>query len=196
MSFPFSEAKVGSRVTYQKPARRDQIRRRLKDALLSEPPPSLHAVARSLRMSSSTQLVKIEPELSCELSQLEQSWRERKEAAIRAIFRTQFDSEKPLSLERFCKSHGISYWVIRREYPDLRDAYISRFRTLQKEMRAVRATARVIAVAEAVNKIRSSGEYPSVGRVKSISPELKPAGWDEIQAAIGLADLSSQRNKS
>lgn len=196
MSFPFSEAKSRGRVTYQQTARSNQIRNRLNDALLSEPPPSLHAVAKSLNMSSSTWLREIEPELTRQLTHVGQKWEEKQEAAIRAVFEAPFDSERPLSLERFCRSRGISYSVIRRDYPDIKDAYSARFRMLRLEAAKVRATARIIAVAEAVNKIRRHGDYPSVDRVKSTSPELKAAGWDEIQAAIRSADLISQRKKS
>ncbi len=195
MSFPFPEVKSRSRVTYQETARRIQIRNRLENALLSEPPPSLHAVAKSLRMSNSTQLREIEPELSRQLAQLGQQWEENQKAAIRAAFEAPFDTERLLSLEKFCRTHGISYSVIRRGYPDIKNAYTSRFRDLRREAKAARSTKRLIAVAEAVNKIRRIGEYPSVGRVKSMNQELKAAGWDEIQAAIRSAGSVSQRKE-
>jgi hypothetical protein len=155
---PISEAKSKNRVTYEPTARRNQIKKQLEEALSMEPPPSLHEVAASLRMSSSTRLREIEPELSSRLTHVNQIWNGRQDAAIRAIFDKPFDPEEPLSLERFCKRHGISYWVVRRKDPDLRNAYFSRFQALRKKAKEVRANARAIAVAEAVDKIRWRGE--------------------------------------
>jgi AraC-like DNA-binding protein len=184
MCFSFAKGRTRSRVKYLEPDRRNQIRARLEEALLCEPPPSLHAVARSLKMSNSTQLRLIEPELSDRLSQLAQTWKEKKEAAIRAAFEAPFDAKRPLSLEEFCEFCNISYSVIRRKYPDIKEAYTSRFRMSRLESKKVRTNQRADAVAEALKKISTECEYPSVGRVKDMTPELKPAGWDEIQAYI------------
>jgi hypothetical protein len=143
-------------------------------------------------MSSSTQLRKLEPGLSRRLSQLGQNWKRKEEAAIRAAFEAPLDAEGLLSLERFCESRGISYSVIRRNYPDIKEAYTLQFRMSRLESKKVRTTQRADAVAEALKKIRRDREYPSVGRVKSTNPELKAAGWDEIQAAIHMTLERSQ----
>ena len=194
MSFPFSEAKARSRVTYQGPERRNQIISRLEDALLREPPPSLHSIARSLRMSSSTQLREIEPDLSRQLTELGQSWKEKQEAALRAVFENALTSERPVSLETFCKSRGISYSVIRREYPDIKAAYTARFRILRKQAKEVESTQRHIAVAEAISEIPPARRIPLGGPREVHEPKAKGC-WLGRNTSRDPAALISRRKK-
>jgi hypothetical protein len=193
MSFPFAKSQTRSRVTYLEPDRRNQIRTCLEEALEGDPPPTLHAVARSLKMSNSTLLREVEPELSRQLTEMTQSWKGKQDAAIRATFARALNSKVPVSLETFCKNRGISYSVVRRKYPDLKASYTARFRLLRSEAKKARSAQRQVAVAASVLDINRRGEYPSVGRVKSRSPELKAAGWDEIQAAIRAAELGPKK---
>jgi hypothetical protein len=176
--------KPQQRVRYIAEQRSRQIRNALETALEKVPPPTVNAVAVWLKMSSSTTLRKIEPELCRTLSLLRDQYDQEQKAKIKSKLNAAIQCVRLPSLGAFCKSTGIPLSFIRREFPALKVAYEERYRFLTGIERSRRAKQIAAEVAEAVGKINEKGEYPSVGRVKSVSPGLKSAGWDIIQKTI------------
>lgn len=74
--------------------------------------------------------------------------------------------------------------MITRELPDLKAAYMTKYKATRGARRAVRASELRTEVRRVLEMICRAGEYPSVGRVKAQSEKLHSAGWDEIQSEI------------
>jgi hypothetical protein len=149
------------------------------------PPPTLHATARVLKMSSSTMLRQLEPILSNKLDEHRKHWEESERFRIQAIFRAALgEPTLSLSFARFCLHSGFPISYVTRELPDLKAAYIAKYKAIECARRRARTDEHSRAVAHAVEILCANGEYPSVGRVKGQSEKLRALGWDEIQAHI------------
>jgi hypothetical protein len=184
LSLPLSGSKPQQRVRYIAEQRSRQIRNALETALEKMPPPTVNAVAVWLKMSSSTTLRGIEPELCRKLSLLREQYDRQQQSKIQSELNAAIQCVRLPSLGAFCKSTGIPLSFVRRDFPALKLAYEERYRFLKGIERNTRAKQIEAEVVEAVRRISEKGEYPSVARVKSVSPSLKSAGWDTIQIAI------------
>jgi hypothetical protein len=192
LDFPFQ--KPNGRIHYDPVTRARQINTAFQEALVLEPPPTLHGVARSLKMSSSTTLRKSDPDLCEKIDERRRQWEEEELSRIRSTFDTAL-SEPILSssFERFCSQSGFSMSMIARALPDLKAAYLIKYRAMRNARRAMRASEVRREVRRVLEMICRAGEYPSVGRVKAQSEKLHSVGWDDIQKEIqaGINSLGS-----
>jgi hypothetical protein len=181
----FSFRKPNGRIHYHHDSRTVEIKDVLEKALATIPPLTLHATARLLKMSSSTTLRQVEPDLSRQLSERRKEWEDRERSRIQAKFQAVLN-EPSLSccFERFCRESGFSISFVARELPDMKKAYMAKYKAIQYSRRRARATEHGRAIARAVESICARGEYPSVARVKAENQSLRSLGWDEIQAYI------------
>jgi len=185
LRFDFPFRKVNGRTNYDPAARRRQISLALQEALRQMPPPTLHATSRLLKMSSSTELRKLEPNLCKQLQERRQEWEQEERSRAEAALRAELGNPSlSCSFEQFCSKRGFPMSFIRRELPDLKAAYIARYRAVRHALRHTRSDKSRSEVERAVGRIRKRGEYPSVGRVKAESGKLHSLGWDELQAYI------------
>jgi hypothetical protein len=149
------------------------------------PPPTLHTTAKTLKMSSSTTLRQLEPDLSKQLDDRRKDWEESERSRIRATFQAALrEPSLPSSFEQFCLRSGFAVSFVTRELPDLKAEYIAKYRADKLARRRAQADEHGRAVAQVVESICERGEYPSVGRVKAEHQKLCALGWDEIQAHI------------
>lgn len=185
LTLNFTIRKPNGRIHYDHASRALEIKNALTLALAQMPPPTLHATARLLKMSSSTSLREVEPVLSQQLDGLRKEWEKTQRSKILATFREAF--AKPSlssSFARFCLQFGFPISFVTREFPDIKTEYVAKYREIKSARRRARADEQRQAVENAVNIICANGEYPSVGRVKAQSEKLCSVGWDEIQAHI------------
>jgi hypothetical protein len=185
LAFNFPVRKLNGRIHYDPATRARQIKDALGEALGQMPPPTLHATAGCLKMSSATELRKLEPDLCKEVDERRQQWEDNERSRIDATFRAVLkEPSLPSSFERFCIESGFSMSFITRELPELKAAYIAKHRAIRLALRRTRADENRSEVERIVEKLCKRGEYPSVGRVKAESPKLHSLGWDEIQTYI------------
>jgi hypothetical protein len=93
---------LNARRTSEAEARKTQIRDRIQCALLESPPPTLKAVARELRMSSSTALRSIEPSLCDQLLESCEKWHRDQLGLIRILIEREMDALEMVCLRKFC----------------------------------------------------------------------------------------------
>jgi hypothetical protein len=181
----FPIRKLNGRIHYDPAKRNGQIKSALEKALSQMPPPTLHATAALLKMSSSTALRKLEPDLCKQVAERRKQWEANERSRIDATFRLAL-SEPSLSssFERYCFQSGFSMSLIARELPELKASYIAKYRAIKLAHRRARADENRKEVDQLVEMICRQGEYPSVGRIKAESRQLHSLGWDEIQAYI------------
>lgn len=184
-TFNFSIRKPNGRTYYDPVSRDRQIKEMVGKAVAQMPPPTLHATAKVLKMSSSTMLRQLEPDLSKQLDERRKQWEENERSRIRTTFQAVLvEPSLSCSFERFCLQRGFPISFVTRELPDLKAAYIARYKEFECARRRACADEHSRAVAHAVEVLCANGEYPSVGRVKAQSEKLSSLGWDEIQAYI------------
>lgn len=185
LTLSFSFRKPNGRIQYDHVSRTGEIKDLLEKAIATIPPPTLHATSRALKMSSSTTLRQLEPDLSRQLSERRKEWEDSERSKIQATFQAVL-KEPSLSccFERFCRESGFSISFVARELPDMKKAYMAKYKAIQSLHRRALVDEHSRAVAQAVGSICTRGEYPSVGRVKAENQSLRSLGWDEIQAYI------------
>jgi hypothetical protein len=185
LRFNFPIRKLNGRIHYDPATRTRQIKEALEKALRQMPPPTLNATARLLKMSSATVLRKLEPDLCKQVDDRYQQWKNNERSRVEAVLRAKLgEPSLSSSFERFCFESGFSMSLITRELPELKAAYIAKYRAIRHVLRRTRAEENRSEVEHAVGRICRRGEYPSVGRVKAESAKLHSLGWDEIQAYI------------
>jgi hypothetical protein len=89
-----------------------------------------------------------------------------------------------LPFAKFCKQNGISIEMINSRYPGLKKKFAKHFSQQSASDRRKRIERFDHEVERVVRLIEEHGEYPSVGRVLSVKPKLRWAGWTELQRAI------------
>jgi hypothetical protein len=185
LAFNFPIRKPNGRIQYDPATRAHQIKDALEKALGQMPPPTLHATATLLKMSSSTELRKLEPDLCKQIHERHQQWEKDERSRMEAAFREVLSQPRPLSsFERFCSESGFPMSLITRQLPELKAAYIAKYRAVRLALRRTRTDENRSEVERVVKMICDRGEYPSVGRVKAESQKLHSLGWDEIQVYI------------
>ena len=194
LTFAFSVRKPNGRIHYDHVSRDLQIKDALQKAIAQTPPRTLHATAKLLKMSSSTTLRHLEPDLSNQLDERRKRWEQCKLAEIQSRFQQVLSGPTlPSSFARFCLDSGFSLSLVTRELPDLKAAYIAKYRAIERAHRRAHADEHSRAITHAVETVCERGEYPSVGRIKAEDSTLRSLGWDEIQSCIRNCLMSAQQ---
>ena len=165
----------------------------LKRALGARTPPTLLDVARRLGIRSSSALRRIDPAGCNALREKRESWEAVQRSRVKRVFETALQLPRLPSFKNFCVRMHIPITVVQNHFPELRKAYILRFRALKQIQRVGKAKLFQTKVGNAVRAIWERGEYPSAGRVVEQDRRLRSGGWDQIQSAITKTLESAQR---
>jgi len=185
--FPDLCANLTARMKEQATKRCEQIRSTLEGALKLSPPPTLHEVAMMLNMSSSSALRVHQASLCNQLLASRKEWLRKNEEQVKwTLMRALGQNDVP-PLKRFCKMAGISIDLVVSRFPEIKQAFDSRYSSLKTTKRLTHIEAFQHEVGRVVRLLRERDEYPSAGRVVNENPHLRYAGWDQLQRAIRLA---------
>jgi hypothetical protein len=176
-----------SKFTADRDARCHEIRTRLEESLALFPPPTLNAVAISLKMINSSGLRTHEPALCDELLATRQRWEKAQGEKARANLRAALQAGQLPSLKKLCRDNGISVETVASCFPELRLEHRTRYQAQINRNRVQRMLWFQSEVERAVRSIRARDEYPSVGRVVAEDARLRSFGWHQIQQAIRMA---------
>jgi hypothetical protein len=94
--------------------------------------------------------------------------------------------------KRFCKEKCISIHFAIVRFPEIKLQFDERYRSLMVTKRGRHREKVHRIVDRAVRSVRERGEYPSAGRVIAETPDLRSAGWDQLQQAIRVALIGQQ----
>jgi hypothetical protein len=82
---------------------------------------------------------------------------------------------------------GISIDLVVSRFPEIKQAFDSRYSSLKITKRLTHIEAFQHEVGRVVRLLRERDEYPSAGRVVNENRHLRYAGWDQLQRPIRLA---------
>lgn len=185
--FPELTTVLNERLRVERDQRRGAIKRKLQEALIMSPPPTLDSIAISLKMNNSSRLRVCEPSLCDKILARRLQWQKTQQERAGAILAAALEGHELISLKKFCKINGISSEVVASKFPELKSDYRARYQLQIHRKRLEQNLLFQGEVERAVESIFSRGEYPSVGAVVTENPLLRSGGWHQIRQAIQTA---------